>query len=201
MSRFCIVALFRPDAVAAHAWEWARVREHLTHRCGELSAAWSLTAQPVRHPSTGAAHVVVRAVPEQPNMEAWGELYTSSNALGQALSEALETQVAVVAFELEDGHGLYARWERGEAVEAERRVANPLAVAAEALGAHEVTLCELVRLEDGALFPSVEPEMDAEDFAELQWLSLKQREAQQWMQRYRALKQHGRAGGSEDTKP
>jgi len=201
MSRFCIVALFRPDTIAAHAWEWGRISQHLAERCGEISAAWSLTAQHVRHPTTGAAHVVVRAVPEEPNMEAWGELYASSEALAQALSDALETQVAVVAFELEDDHGLYARWERGKPVEAETRLANPLGVAAKALGAHEATLRELVRQEEPGLVPSAEPEIDAEDFAEQQWLSLKQREAQEWMQRYRALKQHGRAGGSEDTKP
>lgn len=199
MSRFCIIALFRPEGVSTQSWDWARIRHHLSHRCGELSAGWSLTAQHVHHPSTGESLVVVRAAPEQPNMEAWGELYASSEALARALSEALDTLVAVVAFELGDERGLYARWDRGSAIEPEARVANPLALAAEALGGDEHTLRRLVALDDVASVLSADPEIDAEDFTEQQWLNSKRREAQQWMERYRTLKQHGRAGGSEET--
>jgi hypothetical protein len=192
MTRFRIAALFRPDTLTARAWEWSRICEHLARRCGEVSAAWSLTAQHVLHPTTGDIHVLVRAVPEEPNIEAWGELYTSGEALAQALSEALETDVAVVAFELTDGHGLYARWDRGKAEEVESRVADPLARAVRALGAHEATVRELVVDDPSGGAPASDPELDAEDFAEQQWLEAKRREAQQWMDRYRTAKHHGR---------
>ncbi len=199
MTRFRIAALFRPDALTARAWDWTRIRDQLTRRCGELSASWSLTAQQVLHPTTGAAHVLVRAVPEDPNLEAWGELYTSSDSLAQALSEALETQVAVFAFEIEDGHGSYACWDRGRALESEARVTDPLSRAARVLEAHEPTVRQLVFLDDGGDVPTAEAELDAEDFAEQQWLEAKRREAQQWMDRYRASKQ-GRTADPDGTK-
>jgi hypothetical protein len=199
VTRFRIAALFRPDALTARAWDWSRIREQLTRHCGEVAASWALTAQQVLHPTTGAAHVLVRAAPEGSNLEAWGELYTSAEALAQALSEALETQVAVFAFEVEDGHGLYARWERGQALESEARVADPLSRAAHAMDAHEATVRQLVVLDDGGDVSTAEAELDAEDFAELQWLEAKRREAREWMERYRLAKQV-RAGDSDGTK-
>lgn len=192
MTRFRIAALFRPDALTPRAWDWARVRDHLSKRCGELAACWALSAQRLVHPATGAVHVLVRAFPEEPNLEAWGELYTSSEALAQALSEALETQVAVFAFEVDDTHGLYARFEGGRLVESEARLADPLARAVRAMAAHEETVRQLVVLDDGGDVQGAEAELDAEDFADQQWLEAKRREAQDWMQRYRAAKQ-GRA--------
>jgi hypothetical protein len=198
MSRFRITALLRPDGVAPRAWDWARIHERLAQRCGELAMSWSIRARYLHEPVDGPAVLVLRVAPDEPSIEAWGELYGCSESLAQALSEALETAVAVVASEVDEPHGAFARYDRGKAVEVEARIADPLRLAARVVGADPGRLRDLVRTE-GEDVPGAGPEVDGEVFAEQQWLDHKRREAAHWMERYHSLKAQRGPGGSEEA--
>ncbi|MBI2897091.1 MAG: hypothetical protein HYY06_26270 [Deltaproteobacteria bacterium] len=210
MTRFRIAGLVREERIAPGAWDWERVRDRLVARCGELALGWCLTAQRIgsgRRGSAGGAVVIIRVAPEEPNIEAWGELYTCAEPLAQALSEALETEVVVVAFAVDDDCGALARFDRGEAVEARARVTDPLTLAARAVGIDGPALRELIEGRGGrddsgtgdAPGAEEEPEIDGEEFAEQAWLEHKRREAQAWMARYRQLKSKG--NGNENPQP
>ncbi len=204
MRRFRVAGLVREEKIAPGAWDWERVRDRLVARCGELALGWCLTAQrigPSKRGSAGGAVVIIRVAPEEPNIEAWGELYTCAEPLAQALSEALDTEVVVVAFAVDDESGALARFDRGELVEVEARVADPLALAARAVGVHVPALRDLLEgrggrddATDDDATPEEEPEIDGEEFAEQAWLEHKRREAQAWMARYRQLKSKGHTG-------
>lgn len=201
MNRFRVAGLVREERIAPAAWDWERIRDRLVSRCGELALGWCMTAQRIgtRPRGSGAGSVVIiRVAPEEPNIEAWGELYTCAEPLAQALSEALDTEVVVVAFAVDDDSGTLARFDRGEVLEVEARVGDPLTLAARSVGIDGATLRSLVEGADDA--GAAEPEIDGEEFAEQAWLEHKRREAQAWMARYRQLKSKGQRG-NENPQP
>jgi hypothetical protein len=205
MTRFRITGMMREEGIAPGAWDWPRVRDCLVARCGEIALRWSLTAQRLRRVGGGAV-VLLRVAPDDPNIEAWGELYIRAEPLAQALSEALETEVVVVSGTVDDSSGSFARYDRGAPIEVETRVGHALTLAARVVGVDAELLREAVvdaRSRDEEPPPEVaaeeeDPELDGEEFAEQAWLEHKRREAQAWMARYRQLKST-RSGGNENT--